>query len=94
MGKTRKSVFSTLGKAYAFEIMELLDKEKQLRFSEIKRACGQQKVLSDRLRELEEEGLIAVKIERIRRRALQFYMLSEKGKEIVGYMRMIRQAAG
>lgn len=58
----------------------------------MKKACGQQKVLSDRLRELEEDGLIAVKIERVKRRALQFYMLSEKGRKIVGYMRMIKQS--
>lgn len=57
-------VWSILGKAWALLILKKLSEKDPTRFNEIKKAIPQisNTVLSDRLHELEEEGLITKKI--------------------------------
>lgn len=57
-------VWGILGKAWALLILKKLTEKEATRFNEIKKAIPQisNTVLSDRLRELEEEGLITKKV--------------------------------
>jgi len=57
-------IWNTLGKAWALLILKKLTEKDATRFNEIKKAIPEisNTVLSDRLRELEEEGLITKKI--------------------------------
>lgn len=89
MGKIRQSIFAVLGKAYAFEVLRFLEENPSSRFTDISPACRQEKVRAQRLRELEKEKLIEVKVKRVKGRAIQFYSLSNKGKEILSHMREI-----
>ena len=57
-------IWSILGRAWALLILKKLSEKETTRFSEIKKAIPQisNTVLSDRLRELEQEGLVSKKI--------------------------------
>ncbi|MEM2159977.1 MAG: helix-turn-helix domain-containing protein [Candidatus Nitrosotenuis sp.] len=57
-------IWSVLGRTWALLILKKLTEKEATRFNEIKKAIPQisNTVLSDRLRELEEEGLITKKV--------------------------------
>ncbi|WP_321504235.1 helix-turn-helix domain-containing protein [uncultured Methanoregula sp.] len=65
------------------------------RFSELKDALGDitQKILSERLRELESEGIITKKIDSTAFPVKSEYTLTQSGLEIVGIIRGIKQWA-
>lgn len=75
----KRSVLNLLAKAYTFDMLESL-REKPKRFKDLKAACENEKMRSQRLRELEDSELIKVKVRRIGRRPISIYELSELGK--------------
>ncbi|MBI5252815.1 MAG: winged helix-turn-helix transcriptional regulator [Euryarchaeota archaeon] len=91
MGRIRESIFATIGKAYAFEILLFLEGKSPLRFTDIHPACKHEKVRAQRLRELEKEKLIEAKMERLKGRAILLYSLSNKGEKILQHMKEIQK---
>lgn len=76
-----KSLLSIIGKSYTFEILSALKEEK--RFKELAEACPIEKMRTERLKELEKAGLVKVRLERIGRRPVSIYGLTESGKKIL-----------
>ncbi len=91
MGRIKQGIFAAIGKAYAFEILLFLEGKSPLRFTDIHPACRQEKVRAQRLRELEKEKLIEVKMERLKGRAILRYSLSDKGERILQHMKEIQK---
>lgn len=75
-----KTVLNILAKKYTYNILKSL-KEKPKRFKDISNACENEKMRSQRLKELEKISLIKAHAERIKGKAVSIYEISEKGKQ-------------
>lgn len=75
-------VFEILGKPYVLAIIEdLLESPK--RYSDMDKACLNDKTRTNRLRELEKEGFITTITQKIKDRTYVYYTLTKKGKQII-----------
>ncbi|NOZ81863.1 MAG: helix-turn-helix transcriptional regulator [Candidatus Micrarchaeota archaeon] len=74
----KRTVLNVLAKKYTYNILKAL-KERPRRFKDISQACANEKMRSERLKELEKFNLIKVRVERIKGRAVSIYEISEKG---------------
>jgi len=77
----KKNLLSIIGKTYTYEILSALKGEK--RFKELAEACQIEKMRTERLKELENAGLVRVRLERIGRRPVSIYGLTDSGKKIL-----------
>ncbi len=77
----KRNLLSLIGKTYTYEILSALKEEK--RFKELAEACSIEKMRTERLKELENAGLVKVRLERIGRRPVSIYGLTESGKKIL-----------
>ncbi|MCD6496125.1 MAG: helix-turn-helix transcriptional regulator [Candidatus Aenigmarchaeota archaeon] len=75
----KKDVLNLVSKKYSREMLKsLADAPK--RFKDLSAACGGEKMRAQRLKEFEEFGLVKVNVERIGRRPVSVYELSDVGK--------------
>lgn len=77
----KRNLLSIIGKTYTYEILSALREEK--RFKELAEACHIEKMRTERLKELESAGLVKVRLERIGRRPVSIYGLTDSGKKIL-----------
>lgn len=77
----KRNLLSIIGKTYTYEILSALKEEK--RFKELAEACLIEKMRTERLKELESAGLVKVRVERIGRRPVSIYGLTDSGKKIL-----------
>lgn len=75
-------LISLLGKKYTMEIIKTAS-ESPKRFSGFPESCGSDKMKFQRLRQLEDKGILVVTAERISGRHYPLYKLSEKGRKIL-----------
>lgn len=75
----RKTVLNLLAKKYTYEILKSLDKGPK-RFKDLKTACENEKMRTQRLKELEDFNMIKSQPKKIGRRAVCIYDLSNVGK--------------
>lgn len=81
---------NVLAKKYTYNILKAL-KEGPRRFKDISSACENEKMRSERLKELEKFNLIKVRVERIKGRAVSIYEISEKGKQTLKLVEDIKR---
>ena len=77
--KKQKTVLNLLAKKYTYEILKNLEKGPK-RFKDLKTACENEKMRTQRLKELEDFKMIISKPKKIGRRAICIYDLSNIGK--------------
>lgn len=77
--KKKKDVMNLISKKYSYKMLKSLEKEPK-RFKDLADVCGGEKMRSQRLREFEEFNLLKVNVERMGRRAISVYELSDTGK--------------
>ena len=84
-----REILTLLGKKYSFEILSELADYTDSRFKDLKEACPIEKMRTQRLKELERNGLIKHSIHMVGRRPILIYNISESGNDIVrGLMRI------
>ncbi len=76
----KKDVLNLLSKKYTYEIMKTLETGPK-RFKDISDVCRNEKMRTQRLRELETHSLVSIKVQRVGRRAVSFYRLSDAGNK-------------
>ena len=77
--RKRKNVLNLLAKKYTYKILKSLEKGPK-RFKDLKFVCENEKMRTQRLRELEEFNMIKSQPKKIGRRAVCIYDLSNVGK--------------
>ena len=77
--KKKKDVMNLISKKYSYRMLKSLEKEPK-RFKDLADVCRGEKMRSQRLREFEEFNLLKVNVERVGRRAVSVYELSDTGK--------------
>lgn len=77
------SILQLIGKKYTYEILKVLSESSNVRFKDLGKACPIEKMRSQRLRELEESGLIKSSIIKLGRRPVLIYNISERGREVL-----------
>ncbi|MBL7169523.1 MAG: helix-turn-helix transcriptional regulator [Candidatus Aenigmarchaeota archaeon] len=75
-------IIHLISKKYTYGMLKCLETGAK-RFKDLKEACEGEKMRTQRLRELEDFGLIDIDVKRVGRRPVSFYRLSEKGKTIL-----------
>lgn len=84
-------IFQLVAKKYAYDILKAL-KDNTKRFKNLKEACEGEKMRAQRLKELEDSGLITVDIKRIGRRPISLYKLSKSGREVLEAVEKMRDS--
>jgi len=84
------NILRLLGKKYTLEILIALENIEDARFKDLKKACPIEKMRMQRLRELEENGLIKSSVITIGRRPITVYNISEKGEEVLTSIMRLR----
>lgn len=82
MEEEKRRILQLVSKKYTFDILKSLDAGEK-RFKDLRQACSGEKMRAQRLRELEDAGLVSVTIIRAVRRPVSIYRLSKKGKLIL-----------
>jgi len=77
--KRQKTVLSLFTKKYTYEILKSLEKGPK-RFKDLKSVCENEKMRTQRIKELEEFKIIKSKPTKVGRRAVCVYDLSDVGK--------------
>lgn len=77
--KKQKTVLNLLAKKYTYEILKSLKKGPK-RFKDLKNVCENEKMRTQRLKELEDLKMIKSRPKKIGRRAVCIYDLSDTGK--------------
>lgn len=86
-----EEILDILGKKYAFKILKLLENRPRQRFKDIYDACPIEKMGTRRLRELEDLGFIKVDVDRIGRKHVSIYSISEKGKLLLKILNELKK---
>lgn len=76
----KKNILQVLGRSHAIEILNSLNKEPK-RFLDLKDVCRSNRTRVERLRELEEKGLVRTVPKLIERRAYTLYEITVLGKD-------------
>ena len=84
-------MFQLIAKKYTYDVLKALEKYPK-RFKDLVEACEGEKMRTQRLKELENSGLIAVDIKRIGRRPVSLYKLSKRGKSILEIVKKMRES--
>ncbi|MBI5355922.1 MAG: helix-turn-helix transcriptional regulator [Candidatus Aenigmarchaeota archaeon] len=80
MGNVQRTL-ELLGQPYVFSILSALY-ESPKRFSDLAPACKNERTRTEKIRRLEEAGLIASTTSKIKRKTIVLYAPTERGKEI------------
>ena len=81
MGKSR-DILNLMSKKYSYKMLKGLE-EGPKRFKDLSYACSGEKMRAQRLREFEDFKLLNVNLERMGRRAVSVYELSDAGRSIL-----------
>ena len=79
MTESAQGVFNLLSKKYTYDMLKSME-QKPKRFRDLERVCQNEKMRTQRLHEMEDVGIVKVKVKRIGGKAISVYGLSEKGK--------------
>jgi len=89
LGNNKWRLLREISRPYAPDILEALQ-NKPMRFTDLKSICKSQKTLTQRLRSLEECGMIALEMQNEKKRKARFlYVLTQKGKMAMGFVQNI-----
>jgi len=89
VGNNKWHFLQEISKPYCPEILEALQSE-SVRFTDLKKICKSQKTLTQRLRALEDCGVIEQEMRKERKkRAINVYLLTQKGKTAIGIVQEI-----
>lgn len=89
MGK-KKDVLNLISKKYSPEMLKSLANAPK-RFKDLADACGGEKMRAQRLKEFEEFSLVKVNVERMGRRPVSVYELSDVGKSTLRLAEEIKE---
>lgn len=72
-----------MGKKYSYEILKTLSNVKEARFKDLYKACPIEKMRTQRLKELEENGLVKSSVTKLGRRPILVYNISDRGRKVL-----------
>ncbi len=93
MGKREHSVFILLSRSYTYRLMRSLESG-QRRYRELEKACPIMKMRSQRLKELENSGMVSAQPVRDGGRAALLYSLTDKGRKVLAHVEEIKRICG
>lgn len=95
MGRREHSIFILLSKSYTYKILKALETG-QKRYRDLDKACHIMKMRSQRLKELENSGMVSSSAVRdqINGRATLLYSLTEKGRKVLTHVEEIKRICG
>lgn len=89
VSKNREELLSLVGKKYTYDILEFLFDVEACRFKDLRKACPIEKMRTERLKELEDKGLIKSQATKIGNRAILVYEIAEEGKKVFRWLRTL-----
>ena len=82
----KRNLLYIIAQTYALDVLEAVNK-RPMRFTDLEAACPNEKTRSQRLKELEEGGLITTGSLKIGRRYFVHYTLTSKGRQALQKVR-------